>query len=247
MRILIVSDLHYSLRQFDWLVAQTDGHDLIVIAGDLLDVAGHADLDTQILVVEKYLTKLREKVPVIVCSGNHDGDKKNSAGEYICEWLKKARRDNLHVDGDSLHLNGDLISVCPWWDGPVTRQEMVAFLDSEQAKPRRRWLWVHHAPPTETPVSWTGSKDAGDSFFLECLGKYKPDLAFSGHIHNSPFAEGGRWVDRVGSTWVFNAGRQMAPLPASIVVDLERMTAQWESVTGVETVDLMLDLDFKAR
>ena len=51
MRALIVADLHYSLRQFDWLQRMAADYDMVILAGDLLDIAGHADLDTQIVVV----------------------------------------------------------------------------------------------------------------------------------------------------------------------------------------------------
>jgi Icc-related predicted phosphoesterase len=238
MTILIVSDLHYSLKQYDWLLDAARDHDMVIIAGDLLDIAGHADLDTQIIVVVKYLRRLREIVPVAVCSGNHDGDAKNDAGEYICKWLQGARDQNIYVDGETLENAAATFVVCPWWDGPVTRQEMVDFIEGEKQKSRKKWIWIHHAPPTESPVSWTGSKDAGDAFFLECLRNYKPELAFSGHIHNSPFAQGGGWVDLIDSTWVFNPGRQLGPVPAHIILDLEEMTAQWFSLSGVQTVDL---------
>lgn len=238
MRILVVSDLHYNLKQFDWLMDVGSEYDLVIIAGDLLDVVGHADLDTQIVVVVKYLNRLRDQVPVVVCSGNHDGDAKNASGEYICEWLQKARKENLFVDGEGFDCSGGTFCVCPWWDGPQSRQEMMEFIEAQAAKPRKLWMWVHHAPPTESPISWTGSKDAGDSFFLECLATYRPFLALSGHIHNSPFAQGGRWVDRIGETWVFNAGRQMAPIPSYIVLDLDRMEATWYSLSGAESVDL---------
>jgi Icc-related predicted phosphoesterase len=241
MTILIVSDLHYNLKQYDWVLSVAEDYDMVIIAGDLLDVAGHADLDTQIIVIVKYLNRLREKVPVIVCSGNHDGDAKNEAGEYICKWLQKARNENLHVDGETLEFEDGSVCVCPWWDGPVTREEMVGFIEGEKGKLQGRWIWVHHAPPTESPVSWTGSKDAGDSFFLECLRKYHPALAFSGHIHNSPFAVGGRWVDRIESTWVFNPGREIGPTPAHIVLDIGEMKARWFSSSGVQEVELKGD------
>ena len=42
---LVVADLLYSLRQFDWLIKSAGGHDLMLIAGDLLDVGGDWDLD----------------------------------------------------------------------------------------------------------------------------------------------------------------------------------------------------------
>ena len=37
MRVLFVSDIHYSLKQLDWLCGAAAGFDLLVIGGDLLD------------------------------------------------------------------------------------------------------------------------------------------------------------------------------------------------------------------
>jgi predicted phosphodiesterase len=34
MRILLTSDLHYKLRQYDWLLGAGTGFDAVVIAGD---------------------------------------------------------------------------------------------------------------------------------------------------------------------------------------------------------------------
>ena len=38
MKVLLVSDLHHRLRQFDWLRRAAAGVDVVAIAGDLLDV-----------------------------------------------------------------------------------------------------------------------------------------------------------------------------------------------------------------
>jgi Icc-related predicted phosphoesterase len=45
VRVLLVSDLHYTLKQFDWVHAVAGEYDVVVIAGDHLDVAGVADGD----------------------------------------------------------------------------------------------------------------------------------------------------------------------------------------------------------
>ena len=74
MKLLITSDIHYRIKQFDWLLDMAPQYDAIIVAGDLLDLAGHADTDIQIAVVEKYLTRLAAVCPTIVSSGNHDGD-----------------------------------------------------------------------------------------------------------------------------------------------------------------------------
>jgi len=46
-------------------------YDLIIIAGDLLDGASFVTTNAQMVVVLKYLERLRELKPLMVCSGNH--------------------------------------------------------------------------------------------------------------------------------------------------------------------------------
>ena len=48
MKLLFVADLHYALRQFDWLAAQAANYDLAVIGGDLLDLGSVLDLEVAI-------------------------------------------------------------------------------------------------------------------------------------------------------------------------------------------------------
>ena len=42
----------------------------------------------------------------------------------------------------------------------------------------------------------------------------------------------------IGSTWVFNAGRQIAPSPTHVVFDTGSMEAMWFSLAGNEIVKL---------
>jgi len=51
-----------------------------------------------------------------------------------------------------------------------------------------------------------------------------------GHVHQSPFASSGAWIDRIGSTLVFNAGRQIGPVPARIDLDTDAGRARWVSL-----------------
>src|SRR5882672_3259375 len=60
MKMLFVADLHYALKQFDWLVANASNFDPIIIGGDLLDLGSALDFDVQIMVVEKYLRRIRQ-------------------------------------------------------------------------------------------------------------------------------------------------------------------------------------------
>src|SRR6187399_7743 len=107
MRILFVADLHYTLRQFDWLAANAGDYDLVVIGGDLLDLGSALDFDVQIVVVEKYLHQIRQKTRLLVSSGNHDGDSRNAANESVAQWLQDCRMQDLFVDGDSPEIAGN--------------------------------------------------------------------------------------------------------------------------------------------
>ncbi|MEH2592291.1 hypothetical protein V1273_006130 [Bradyrhizobium sp. AZCC 1721] len=52
MRCLVVADLHYSLPQFDWLLAAAREFDVVIFAGDALDISSFVDFRAQILVVK---------------------------------------------------------------------------------------------------------------------------------------------------------------------------------------------------
>jgi len=238
MKCLVVADLHYALKQLDWVQLAAEKLDLVVIAGDLLDLASMVDREAQTVVVLKYLERIARKAPLLVSSGNHDGTERNTADEAIARWLEEAREGGVLVDGDSWERDGTLFTIFPWWDGPVSREEVAQLLDKESKKTFKKWVWVYHAPPDNSRVSWTGKKHAGDTFLVDWIHQYKPALVLSGHIHQSPFRENGSWVDRVGETWVFNTGRQIGPEPAFIILDLEKNTAAWTSLAGREMIDL---------
>ncbi|MEZ5277336.1 MAG: metallophosphoesterase [Opitutaceae bacterium] len=238
MPILFVADIHYALKQFDWLVSQVDSYEAIIIGGDLLDLSSALDFDIQIVVVEKYLHQLRQKTRLCVCSGNHDGDARNSADESVAQWLVQAKAEGLHVDFDHLRINGTLITICPWWDGPHGRAELEALLEAGSREAREKWIWIHHAPPDASPVSWTGKRFVGDAFLVDSIRRYQPDLVLSGHVHNAPFYPDGSWIDRIGKAWVMNPGRQIGAVPAFISLDLDAMTAEWISIQDRGAQDL---------
>jgi Icc-related predicted phosphoesterase len=230
--MLFVADLHYALKQFDWLVANAAHYDPIIIGGDLLDLGSALDFDVQIVVVEKYLNRIRQQTRLLVSSGNHDGDQRSGADESVAQWIRDAKAEGMFVDGDSLEDDGVLFTVCPWWDGPVSKAELEAQLARESQRARNRWIWVHHAPPAGSPVCWTGKKFVGDESLLQWIKRFEPDVVFSGHIHNSPFHAAGSWVDQIGKTWVFNPGKQIGPCPTYIALDLDTMEAEWISLDG---------------
>jgi predicted MPP superfamily phosphohydrolase len=89
MRILLVSDLHYSLKQLDWVVAHAGDYDLVVVAGDVLDIASRVEPDAQIAVVLEYLARMAAQTTFVACSGNHDLNTRNAPR---CGSTGRARR-----------------------------------------------------------------------------------------------------------------------------------------------------------
>ncbi|WP_417307426.1 metallophosphoesterase family protein [Devosia sp.] len=243
MRILLVADLHYSLPQYDWLLGTAAAYDLVVIAGDLLETNAMVDMSTQTVVVVNYLKRLRKVTEVLVCSGNHDLTAPNSFGEMSAEWARGLRRFQVGTDGDTLRIGDTLFTMCPWWDGPQTRDGISQQLAAAAEQRQGAWVWVHHAPPADVPISWNGQRHYGDVELVNWIARYKPDVVFCGHVHEAPFSRGGSWVERIGDTWVFNAGRQIGPVPTCVAIDTDVGEAAWFSIEGAEAVSLTRPLE----
>ena len=163
MRCLVVADLHYSLPQFDWLLAAAPEFDLVIFAGDALDVGSFVDFRAQIVVVKKYLALLSGVTRVMLCSGNHDLDERSPEGEKVSHWVGEIRELGIACDGDSLAIGDTLFTVCPWWDGPLVKARIDAQLREAAGQRLSRWIWVHHAPPANSPVSWGGKRFSATS------------------------------------------------------------------------------------
>lgn len=242
MRCLVVADLHYSLPQFDWLVSAAPQFDLVIFAGDALDIGSTVDFRAQIVVVKKYLALLAAQTRVILCSGNHDLDERNAQGEKISRWIAEVRELGIACDGDDLTIGDTLFTVCPWWDGPQVRQRIAGQLRDAAARRPPRWIWAHHAPPANSPTSWGGKRFFGDVELVQWIMQYQPEMVISGHVHQSPFIRDGSWFDRLGESWVFNAGLQPGRPPTYIVLDLDAGKAFWLAAGEAQWIDLKAPL-----
>jgi Icc-related predicted phosphoesterase len=238
LRILLVSDLHYTLPQLDWVVRAAPSFDLVVLAGDHLDISSTVALEVQSVVILQYLSLLQAAARVVVASGNHDLTGPDRHGEQAAIWLAGARAAGVPTDGDSLQLGDTLITICPWWDGPQGRLALEAQLAADAARRPARWLWVYHWPPLGSPTCWTGRRDYGDADLAAWIARHRPEIVLTGHVHESPFKPAGSWADRIGPTWVFNAGHQIGPVPTHIEIDLAEGSASWRSMLGVEGLRL---------
>jgi len=247
MRCLVVADLHYSLPQFDWLLAAAPHFDVVIIAGDALDIGSIVDFHAQIVVVRKYLALLSQATRVILCSGNHDLDERDATGEKISRWISETENLGIARDGDSLTIGDTFFTICPWWDGPRVKENIGAQLREAATIHHGRWIWVHHAPPADSPTSWAGSRSQGDIELVQWIEAYRPDFVLSGHVHQSPFTRDGSWFDRIGETWVFNAGHQFGSPPTFIALDLNAGMAFWLSAAGEQYIDLNAPLQRPAK
>ena len=244
MKYLVTADLHYTLKQYDWVLRMAPEFDVVILAGDLLDIASYVDGRAQTVVVLKYLQRISAVTRLITCSGNHDLDSHNAQGERVAKWFEKVRRLGIVADGDSFEIDGIFFTICPWWDGPSTRAAVGEQIARDAAKRGgKRWAWVYHAPPTNSPTSWSGGRSFGDQALAQWIEEYQPDFVFSGHVHGAPFAEGGSWADRIGKTWVFNAGRELGPEPPHVMLSTRADAAAWLSISyGGETAKLDVPL-----
>jgi hypothetical protein len=189
-------------------------------------------------VVQRYLRLLQSACQLVVSSGNHDLTGTDAQGERAALWLGGAHAAGVPTDGDSLLVDDTLVTICPWWDGPAGRAAVSAQLTVDASRRPTTWVWVYHWPPLGSPTCWTGHRHYGDADIREWIDEHRPDMVLTGHVHDPPFKPDGAWADRIGATWVFNAGHQIGPIPTRVEIDLDERTATWVSMLGTEVIDL---------
>ena len=137
MRCLLVADLHYSLQQFDWVTEVAGDFDVVIIAGDHLDLSSMVDFRAQSVVVRKYIAKLTAKTQLLVCAGNHDLDARDETGEKVSRWVLGARGCGVPCDGDSLIFLGYPIHDLPmvgWANGSRYDRNVIGSGRQKEAK-----------------------------------------------------------------------------------------------------------------
>ncbi|MFQ3577668.1 MAG: metallophosphoesterase [Verrucomicrobiia bacterium] len=205
MKLLFLSDLHFNQRWYDWIRTQEVA--AVFLAGDLLDLFRSGWPGGQKLTFADWVDKL--PLALALCSGNHDHVSAES------NWLQKIKRPGLVTDGETAILEtagGNLVVTTIPWEALNQRALWV-----EGARLREqfglRWIVLHHEPPFETKIGG----NAGTAYLNLFIAQFQPDLVASGHLHEQPYS--GDFLDRLGSTWVFNPGHAEAPLPNCILVE----------------------------
>ena len=122
MRLLCVSDVHHHRPQMEWILDRAPDFDGVILAGDHLDSESLPPLHTQIVDVSAYLSDLSQLTMVMAASGNHDLDGPGPDGEQRTSWLSSLRDGQLYGDGQSVDVDDVRFTVCPWWDGPRSKE-----------------------------------------------------------------------------------------------------------------------------
>jgi len=68
MRVLLTSDLHYKLRQYDWLLRVAADFDAVVIAGDHIDAFLPVPTNVQIAALAATFGAVATRSRLLVCS-----------------------------------------------------------------------------------------------------------------------------------------------------------------------------------
>ena len=214
MRILHVSDLHACEAHYRWLVEASSSYSLVSISGDLADFNQFRLTKKSIDMIVAKLRALR--VPLAVCSGNHDSLVGNDSQLHQAKWLRDLKADNVFVDGDRFQIDGYKFRSVGW------KADFSSALPDES-------VWLVHTPPDRSKVSIARGGICHGDMLLGDLYRAGagPKLALSGHVHDAG------WRAKVGNTWVLNPGYSTDFVkPNYNVIDLARGIATHHAASG---------------
>jgi hypothetical protein len=114
---------------FRWLIEQAPNLDLNCIAGDLLDMFKSETRTDQAREVMRLVRELADRVPVAVCSGNHDnaGRLVSHDRAFMYEWfIALETHRNVITDGSTRKHENLIVTTVPYH---CSRQEKSIWLD----------------------------------------------------------------------------------------------------------------------
>lgn len=219
MRILHTADIHANHEWFEWIANNCMAFDLLVIAGDLLNLFSNIRQHDQAKAVRSWLSAL--KAQTIVCTGNHDHWVAphgiiDTAAEG--RWLASLNGHGniVATDGNSVRLNEVTFVVNGWGQRPTSGGDIL----------------VTHAPPAGNPCATSNGYDFGDPELLYTTGQ-RPKLILAGHVHH-PVAYSTRLSDDlvvlvsgqddhspIPSHWLINTDRGMAAHSSGAIVHFQ--------------------------
>lgn len=87
-------------------------------------------------------------------------------------------------------------------------QRLSSLVAQLQPGEMNKSIWLVHQPPIELGMDIVGDgQQVGSPTLLNWINTRQPLLGVSGHIHESPYQPGGRWISVVGDTVWVQAGQ----------------------------------------
>lgn len=244
MKILATGDLHGRRDWYRWLLRQAKGFDVVVVAGDLLDM--FSDTVTQVEFLGSWMGEFSATgALLLICEGNHDQSPFSKvlpdsvqATDFVLQailhehWMDAFVDKNPHcvVSGmsksftdyglvaTSLFYEPDDEGLNPrlWEEGASQRRRM---------SPSPTWLVTHHQPPPGK----LGAAGLANQTLAACIEEFQPTMVFCGHDHATPLRNQS-CCERIGSTFVYNAGyNPIHDYPCHIVLDTTTMRFTWNN------------------
>lgn len=224
-KIIHLSDLHVGHEdcgeKFSALVdnitflKQPAEHYIIVITGDIVDNANHAEQREEAF---NTISRLKQNgYTVLVIPGNHDyGTGSMGSAQYVNIFKEKfygtadvtyPKLDiigeiafmGLDTTAEELHWSDRFLSEGQLGEEQLLRLEQM-LLDPEVIS-RKRVVYLHHHP-----FDFNLGMQLRDSHRLKSIIEYKIDMLLFGHLHRNPVTAGKIFHGAWGIVRCYNAG-----------------------------------------
>ena len=91
---------------------------------------------------------------------------------------------------------------------PSLEQRLSSLVAQLQPEEMNKSIWLVHQPPTALGMDICGDgQQVGSPTVLDFINRHQPLLGVSGHIHESPYQRGGRWVGVAHDSLWFQPGQ----------------------------------------
>jgi hypothetical protein len=235
MRLLLTAELGQNHRWLKWLDEGSRNYDLVVIAGDFINVFRPEPLNVQILKAKAFLRSLAQKTRVAISSGNHDtaDEIASSSRGPIPMWM--AGLDSISTllsDGRTSIIRQQLIVTALSYISTIDQKRLCLAEGAElRKKTNLPWLVIHHHPPVFEGGAGPEELSAG-----RLLKEFGPDFWVAGRFFDQAHSRGFAWIQTMEQSVVLNVSQESiatelreAAFPNHVVFDLESGRMQWNS------------------
>ena len=199
MRILVVSDLHYRLPHYDWLLRAAADVDVVALVGDLADVVSPVPIDVQSVVLAKYLglagragrsSSRRRATTTSTAPGPTASRSRAGSGGRTTDACTSTARASTSTAPASPSARGGTVRrpATPWAPSSPRRPSTGPSAGSGSTT---------HPRPAPS-LCRDGRREFPDHELAAWIEEHQPDVVLCGHIHQAPWVDGGSWHDRLG-------------------------------------------------